>query len=455
MHTVMIRKHMNDVNNNDIIHLNGELRRLFVHQLNSAVSSEARVQDKSIQCDLNKYKRHHPKSEFKVIKANPRDGSVSVYSNVSLIGTDDQVRRTRARDVIHSSPRDEGEYRLSSHRNIAHETIEETISISNASTDELMDREARTFSRAPSKETSNGRTRRYPRDEWMNDFDTQPKSTRVISGRHTHDGRHFHSLSRISDRHHRDRSLESSNRSCSGSGGSPLWFSKPVDVDYRKCLHSSRVNVIRDDDLPFHSITLSRGTHRDAVERKSTDAVHAYTLDRRHFDRKKRTPLNCQQLDSGVRRFASTRDITHCHPECTDYRRGGLAAAFRQRQARAASLNTSIEREHHASSVSLASMHREPDEWTRERARTRSLYHTEYRAPVDEAPAHHSLSRKKHQRSATGTVTFASQSGQCAAAPSDDREKKGRHLARSLSIPKDTKFPWFTRLKMKVTNREP
>lgn len=601
------------------------------------------MEDKSIQCNLKKElkdnnnninKKYDLRDDFKVIKSNTRDGSVSVFSDVSLLDDDENKKKdlrketvvystiethtpnetiktremstisrekdylyrdrnlplrdrtidvtrtisrptsrsdyspspTRTRvvtktygvnmatdmgpDVTRSSPlhshRNDSSYRSttprswhqdmsstsprnnemvspSRSRNIAHETIEETISISNASSDELLDGHHEAHARAVESvllnDSSNTGTLMHDR------------SKRSINTNDTN-GRELLSSSRISDSIDTRGVSTSSPRNYSGNNSS-LWFNKPVDEDYRKSMVASPSDVvgntigIKDDHERFCSATLTRREqpHRSSnvhdLNRNVTgDTVHAYTLDRKHLDRRKKAlstfggsnlgshsvsfePLGGppgfrkapslpeKESTPGIRRFASTRDISGYQSEAGGsssthgYRRGGLAAAFKERQARASSLNRSIERNYHGSSVSLAphsTSNNLRGNYSNEfRPRTRSFHdsHDTQSAEVHYVPIktadggaplnrHQSILQKKHeaklasknkeQRSSPGVVTFASHGKQYSVNPSsesDEIERKKKDLKRSQSIPKDTKFPWLARLKMKVKARDP
>ena len=610
------------------------------------------MEDKSIQCNLKKElkdqsKKYDLRDDFKVIKSNTRDGSVSVFSDVSLLDEDENKKKdlrketvvystiethtptetiktremstvsrekdylyrdrngnlplrdrtidvtrsisrptsrsdyspspTRTRvvtktygvnmatdmapDVTRSSPlhahRNDSSYRSttprswhqdvspvsprnnemvspSRSRNIAHETIEETISISNASSDELIDNHHQAHARAVESVLLNDSSNVHNVSSSTNTATLLNDRTKR-SNSNDINGRELLSSSRISDSID-PRGVSSASPRNYSANNSSLWFNKPVDEDYRKSMVASPLDVVgntigvKDDHERFCSATLNRrephrnlssNSHEMRNHSATGDTVHAYTLDRKHLDRRKKAlstfggshlgsngvsfePLGGppgfrkapslpeKESTPGIRRFASTRDISGYQSEAGasasghGYRRGGLAAAFKERQARASSLNRSIERNYHGSSVSLAphstTGNNLRNNYSQEfRPRTRSFHdsHDQQPAEVHYVPIktadggaplnrHQSILQKKHeaklaskskeQRSSPGVVTFASHGKQYSVHPStesDEIERKKKDLKRSQSIPKDTKFPWLARLKMKVKARDP
>lgn len=276
------------------------------------------------------------------------------------------------------------------------------------------------------------------------------------------------------------------------TGGPPgIWF-KSVDSDYRRNMAKNtdvRENTIgiKDHDH-FCSATLSR-TNKRTTPVIDSNSVQSYTLDRKHLnDRKKKSGLSYSTLDAGhrrapslpekdrhdafnstnMRRYNSTKDMTTGYQsDPNGYRKGGLAAAFRERQDRASSLNRTIERSYHGSDFALASRF-DP------RPRSRSVYESEPEVqyvPIKESSSqigrsHSILSSRRPEKVSSSNkskekvpgVHFAAMSKEYSTNPSGDMkdDKKGKKdLKRSQSIPKDTKFPWLNRFRMKVKAREP
>lgn len=582
------------------------------------------MEDKSIQCNLKKElkenkQRFELREDFKVIKSNPRDGSVSAYSDVSLlddpkkdlrketvvystvethtpnetirtremqqvtrdrdylgtyrsstpsrdrtvevtrsnsrpnsrsdyspsptrtrvvtksygvnIGTEmgpDMTRSSPLREYRSTTPKSWTHYNDNSNagrnaelaspsrsRNIAHEIIEETISISNASSDEMLESHNEAHARAVDsalKETVSSSNNVPPIAVGSSLQSTRsPVNRDVLLSTNATLKRNgvANTSSRASDR------INSSPKSPYGQSSSSLWFSKPVDEDYRRSMVSSPLDVtantigVKDDHERFCSATLNRQPRpvTQPSSQRDVNLVQSYTLDRKHLDRRKKAlstfggsqvgggvsfePLGGppgfrkapslpeKESTPGIRRFASTRDVSGYQSELgSGYRRGGLAAAFKERQARASSLNRSIERGYHGSSISLAPQSTSRQYGSDIRPRTRSFHDSEpevHYVPIKTADGgaplnrHQSILQKRQEaklaskakdRASPGVVTFASHGKQYSVHPAgsdldSEAERKKKDLKRSQSMPKDTKFPWLARLKMKVKARDP
>lgn len=372
-------------------------------------------------------------------------------------------------------------------RNLAQETIEETISISNASSDEMMESH---------KEAHKSAVRSVLNDQKV-DMNANYKESIDSGSRHrvTHQPT---TLVRKRDAAADALSSKSSVNS-SPTGASPgMWF-KSIDSDYRR--HMAKNSDVRENTIGikdhdhFCSATLSR-TNKRTTPVIDSNSVQSYTLDRKHLnDRKKKAGLGYSSLDQmggaqrrapslpekdngdafnhTMRRYNSTKDMTTGN-QSDGYRKGGLAAAFRERQDRASSLNRTIERSYHGSDFALASRF-DP------RPRSRSVYDSEpevHYVPIKESSvshigrSHSILSSRRGEKPMSASpngsgkskdkvpgVHFAALSKEYssnpAGAPSPDDKKGKKDLKRSQSIPKDTKFPWLNRFRMKVKAREP
>lgn len=459
-----------------------------------------------------------------------RNGSCAQQAQSNTLGP--QVIVVKAPQAFQTSSPSSG-------RNITHEIIEETISISNASSDEFTDIIQSSSLRIglPQGSPSFHTVSKLP-DAHMTRTASQiaPSCNKEMSPRQLFNSPRvnchadFRATASYSSENHPINNDPSPSNRC-------------ADQDYRKSMagnaaaspfrppppppsSSSRPKGLDEADRdPLRSATLNRlrpqndfGFSGQTVKSECVtgETVHAFTLDRKHLDRRKKaiardlsdTGLSSEPLGgppgfrkvpsppdkgsiTGLRRFASTRDISGYQSEygasisSRGYRRGGLAAAFKERQARASSLNHSIGCDHHASCLSLI---HEPTGRHDPRAnhsiefrpRTRSFLNLhQIQAEVHNEPnksvactelsARHqpdsqrrsdvtSTSRSREQRSPLGVVTFASPGKQYFLHPSKDPDhdgKKKKDLKRTQSIPKDAKFPWLARLRMKVKARDP
>lgn len=382
-------------------------------------------------------------------------------------------------------------------RNLAQETIEETISISNASSDEMMESHKEAHKSAVKSVLNDQKVDMNAnyKESSIDSRHRQPTTTTTTT-----------TLSRKRDPPSSPLDAHSSKSSVHSSpgmsGGPPgMWF-KSIDSDYRRNMAKNsdvRENTIGiKDHEHFCSATLSR-TNKRTTPVIDSNSVQSYTLDRKHLnDRKKKAGLGytssgleatgvqrrapslpekdrttSDPFNHTMRRYNSTKDMSTGYQGAGDgYRKGGLAAAFRERQDRASSLNRTIERSYHGSDFALASRF-DP------RPRSRSVYESEpevHYVPIKETSSHigrsHSIlssRRPEKQMSASPSgsnkskekvpgVHFATMSKEYSSNPSgapvDDKKGK-KDLKRSQSIPKDTKFPWLNRFRMKVKAREP
>lgn len=254
-----------------------------------------------------------------------------------------------------------------------------------------------------------------------------------------------------------------------GTGGS-LWFKAPED-DYRRNMAQNDVSFncigIKDpEEAPCRAFT----SHKAEKSPISVLGSQSYTLDRKYLRERPQGRANgivhrkAPSLPSGneksLHRFNSTRDIyakSESANEGLGYRRGGLAAAYKNRQERASSLNRTIGQQHmRSSTLSLGPSRTSIHENEPVVMYIPAVSH--HRKPVDEEDDRLSgiqrsqsiLSNRRGVKSSTG-VTWASHVKQ------SDRQdgERGRDLKRSQSIPKDTKFPWLSRLRLRSKSKEP
>uniref|UniRef100_T1KCE8 Uncharacterized protein n=1 Tax=Tetranychus urticae TaxID=32264 RepID=T1KCE8_TETUR len=154
----------------------------------------------------------------------------------------------------------------------------------------------------------------------------------------------------------------------SNGGTNSMWF-RSLDDDYRKGM-SERDGYNHDADHVTDYCTMSR-RGRDRLAPQNADYSpssmgHAYTLDRRHLDRAKRSkrpgpsystagshlgissPMSVSMNEAApgnnslsLRKYNSNRDLTNYSSDFGDIgsTRGGLAAAYKARQRRASSLS--------------------------------------------------------------------------------------------------------------------
>lgn len=233
-------------------------------------------------------------------------------------------------------------------RSLARETIEETISISNASSDDMS--------------AHNG-----------HEVDERKKMTSVV---------------REIDPEKKTMTYENPNsRGRTNTQSSPyenntagIWF-KALDEDYRRGMARSEVSfpaagLTSDDPLPTSSYATMTRANKRAPDRqvhrldyeRASPVQHAYTLDRRYLEERKRNKASSlkqgpvmgrrEMLDNGfgqsasdrcgpttntMRRYASQRSVMTTDGN-GELRRGGLAAAYKNRQKRASSLNRAGDR---------------------------------------------------------------------------------------------------------------
>ena len=253
-----------------------------------------------------------------------------------------------------------------------------------------------------------------------------------------------------------------------------LWFKAPED-DYRRNMAQNDVSFncigIKDPEVPPCQAFTSHKPDKSPV---SVLGTQSYTLDRKHLrDRQaaratsngiiyRKAPSLPSGNEKGLHRFNSSRDISaqsESGREPFGFRRGGLAAAYKNRQERASSLNRTIGQQHmRSSTLSLGP------------SRAASIHENEpvvmyipavshHRKPADEEDDRLSgiqrsqsiLSNRRGVKSSTG-VTWASHVKQ---SEQGTDEQRGRDLKRSQSIPKDTKFPWLSRLRLRSKSKEP
>jgi hypothetical protein len=602
-----------------------ERKSLLLPVTSSPVASHViRMEDKSVQCNLKKEKKKSFEiaQDFKVIKSNPRDGSVSAFSDVSLLhdpakkeekilyttvetitpnetvvtqemhevkrerdysyerspnrhrdrsievtrtsrppssaysptpsrtrvitksyginaaleGAPDvtprqsPLPRTTPRPLSNSwyydspGPLDIGSSaRLESpsrSRNLQHETIEETISISNSSGDEMVENHKNVHSRVvrsaleqQEKELSdiNGnylseRMRLKSPLRVHDDIDSRlsrPTGGDFTMQRKSRETNPYQAL---------DAQLARSSSNLDSMNGSPpgMWFKTP-DSDYRKNLSKNQdikaneIGIKPADHDHFCSATIARSNRRTTPIIDSNATIQSYTLDRKHLNERRKKamstfgvghdPLSTTPsplyrkapslpekhrytsdpfpVPLGMRRYNSTRDVSGPNSE---YRRGGLAAAFRDRQERASSLNRSIERGFHGSDYNLSTRYD-----MRPTPRPGSRYDSEpevHYVPVKQDQASYVgrsqsiLSPKRNEKYSpkpkmTPGVHWAVTSKEYSqnpegrdssmtASPEGKQTKMSKKdLKRSQSIPKDTKYPWLSRLKFRVKAREP
>ena len=581
-----------------------------------------RMEDKSIQCNLKKEmknKNFEIAQDFKVIKSNTRDGSVSAFSDVSVLDDPSKKQekvlytsvetvtptetvytremhelkrekdynyarspsRTRDRSIEvtrtpsrpssagysptpsrtrivtktygvnaalenapdvtpRSTPRSVSNSwyydspgpldiggRLESPsrtRNIQRETIEETISISNSSGDEVVENHKDVHNRVV-------RSTLQQQEKELHDINGNyiMEKSRVRSPLRVHDdidsrlarptGGDFtmQRRTRETDPYAAlDAQLARSSSNLNAISGNPpgMWFKTP-DSDYRKNLaknqdiHVNEIGIKPADHDHFCSATIARSNRRTTPVIDS-NSVQSYTLDRKHLNERRKmamsnfggvnhdplmttpSPLyrkapslpekhrgytsDPSPVPIGMRRYNSTRDVSGP----TEYRRGGLAAAFRDRQDRASSLNRSIERGFHGSDYNLATRYNMTP-------RPGSRYDSEpevHFVPVKQdstgsylGRSHSILSPKRNEKYSTKPkekvapgVHWATTSKEYSLNP-EGRESMSppittspeiktskmskKDLKRSQSIPKDTKYPWLSRLKFRVKAREP
>ena len=189
-------------------------------------------------------------------------------------------------------------------RNLAHETIEETISISNASSDEMIEGHKEAHKEAVRSAVHDGKV----------DMNANYKE-KVENGSRHRTSQPTHSLLRKRDPssspfgadNHSSKS--SVNSSPALTGGPPgMWF-KSIDSDYRRNMAKNtdvRENTIGIKDDHFCSATLSR-TNKRTTPVIDSNSVQSYTLDRKHLnDRKKKSGLSYSTLEpvTGVHRRA-------------------------------------------------------------------------------------------------------------------------------------------------------
>lgn len=445
------------------------------------------VEDKSTQCNLKKTSK--PKFEisqdFRVIKP-AKDGSVTAYSDVSNMadftdpkkksfqdddfiveknatlinrrqGTPSPVRRTvvtksysldAGNSLAHvglpkvnqeMKPRGDWYYRdggehVSSHPHpLTRETIEETISLT--SSDDFV-------------------------DNHINSRGTGVKSViRELDGEKK-------IISYENGRLRRKDVLDENI-----GNGSSLWFKAPED-DYRRNMAQN--------DVSFNCIGVKEPGEQPCrvlahhIPDKSPISVlgsQSYTLDRKHLRAReqgrtsangfvyRKAPSLPSNSEKVTRRFNSSRDIssrTESGNESLAYRRGGLAAAYKNRQERASSLNRTIGQQHmRSSTLSLGPSRVSVHENEPVVMYIPAVSH--HRRPVDEEDDRLSgiqrsqsiLSNRRGVKSSSG-VTWASHVKQ-----NEMQEgKRGRDLKRSQSIPKDTKFPWLSRLRLRSKSKE-
>ena len=463
------------------------------------------VEDKSTQCNLKKpsKKRFEISQDFRVIKSG-KDGSVTAYSDVSnlddfsnrkknstLTKHDDEyiveknatlvkhrqatpspVRRTvvtktynlDAGNSLGPDVRPNLSPRLSENRlkagndwmyrdrgfvdsyesprpfNSARETIEETISLS--SSDDAVQTHRSTHGSAVKSV--------------IREMDDEKKV--------------------ISYENPRPRKRDILEESA-GNGGS-LWFKAPED-DYRRNMAQNDVSFncigIKDPEEPPCRIFTPQKTMEKSP--MTVLGTQSYTLDRKHLrDRQlgrssangivyRKAPSLPSGNEKNLHRFSSSRDVSarsESGNEGLGYRRGGLAAAYKNRQERASSLNRAIGQQHmRSSTLSLGP------------SRTTSIHENEpvvmyipavshHRRPADEEDDRLSgiqrsqsiLSNRRGVKTSTG-VTWASHVKQSEKIEGEGGGQRGRDLKRSQSIPKDTKFPWLSRLKLRSKSKEP
>jgi len=378
------------------------------------------------------------------------------------------------------------------------ETIEETMSISNVSSDEMVphintDNEDNVEQKSIIRET----------DHQKNEIFYENAAPRKASPKGTYDG-------------------EVTN-------GSGLWF-KSLDEDYRKGMSEKEVSFL---PVNYPSSTLSKaeiGRRHSKRDYSPVGPRHAYTLDRRHLeDRKKCKRLlpsqsqmpslkNVEMYDtrsdrfghSNMRRFSSNRDLAS---EIYEPKRGGLAAAYKARQKRASSMDRygggNLERYHSAlmlngydgESIHRPTISRHPSSeieipvhHTRSTQKIHenepvvlyipAISHHERKADQDDRSSGINLARTQSMLSSTkrtskkdkkelkeitsklnGYVKPKSPSGleeedeivelrDEDKSSKKDKDAKKKLIKRSQSMPKDTKLPWLSRFRFKVKPKE-
>lgn len=365
-------------------------------------------------------------------------------------------------------------------RNLARETIEETMSISNTSSDEM-----------------------------VNNHHGEPNDTSAMKSvvREIDLDKREISYENPSPNRHRNASSDYEGNAGNGTG---LWF-KSLDEDYRRGMAQSEVtfpgmNLTGDREPGPSYSTMSRVTKKPprSVERVVPPAPHAYTLDRRYLEERRRnkasslkqvpivgrrdmpspTADRSSSLNPGpMKRFNSTRDMTT--NEYNEIRRGGLATAYQNRQKRASSLNRSVEPRGYDSGsqyrlaqesdpvvlyIPAVSHHNKKfDEDDRlsgiQLARSQSILSTSKRPSKYTNDKKQSKDQSRGMSANRGPAVTVHPSGlnddedeivQLRDENDGGRKKIAKKdLKRSQSIPKDTKFPWLHKFGIRVKAREP
>jgi hypothetical protein len=383
-------------------------------------------------------------------------------------------------------------------REVKQEILEETISISNASSEDLMQNYQNTDI-----------------DEFL-----APKS--VI--KELDHKRKEISYVNVSPNQRKLRSGDAYEGATTNGGG--MWL-RDIDEDYRRGMAQNEVSHPAANEPTFATLSRLESKNRNSEPRDfSPPPRQAYTLDRRHLkERQKRleslsSAKSKDHNNTNERHYRSHADITE--QLRNDDTRGGLAAAYKNRQERrTSSLNrmTAVKDGRKSPSYSTPrnylshshlnsagnSAHSSSDSDTLNRHKRQYVHDREPIVMYIPAVSHHNKRAEDEPDRLSGILRRNSVSSKHSAKikrppktsassditptkprdyssgypnystlrPNHDEEmdeivelrdtkqfgkdKKGKKngLSRRHSIPKDTKFPWLQKLKFKVKSKEP